>query len=82
MHKTLAALSLVVALAVAQDAFAFGGGGKKGGSGGGSVAGGDFTGSSSIAAVSLPNRPVSTPEPFAALAVGLGLVGARFLRRK
>ena len=82
MHKALVALSLVAVLAFAQDAFAFGGGGKKGGSGGGSVAGAGFTGSSSIAAVSLPNGPVSTPEPFAALAVGLGLVGARFLRRK
>jgi hypothetical protein len=81
MHKTIAALSLVAALAVASDAFAFGGGGKKGGGGGGGggiIAGGGGGVGSAVAASSMP---VSTPEPFAALAVGLGLVGARLLRR-
>ncbi|MBI2204498.1 MAG: hypothetical protein HYU41_11675 [Candidatus Rokubacteria bacterium] len=81
MHKTIAALSLIAALAVASDAFAFGGGGGKKGGGGGFVAGGGGGVGGSIAAVTTPT-PVSTPEPFAALAVGLGLVGARLLRRR
>jgi len=82
MHiKTLAVLSLVTVLATAPSAFAFGGGGKNRGgaaSGGGSIA--------SVAAMSGGGGggggPVSAPEPFAGLAVGLGLLGARLLRRR
>jgi hypothetical protein len=82
MHiKTvLAVLGLVTVLATAPDAFAFGGGGKRGG-GGGAAASGISGGSvASISAVTAP--PVSAAEPFAGLAVGLGLLGARLLRRR
>jgi hypothetical protein len=83
--KALAVLSVVAVLAMAPSAFAFGGGGKKhgGSAGGGSVTG--FSGGSSVASVSgavVTPGPVSAPEPFAGLAVGLGLLGARLLRRR
>ena len=81
MHiKTLAALSLVTVLATAPSAFAFGGGGKHHG---GSAAGGAGISGGSVASVAaMQSGPVSAPEPFAGLAVGLGLLGARLLRRR
>ena len=84
MHiKTLAALTVVTVLVAAPSAFAFGGGGKRGGgsAGGGSISGGSVA---SIAAVQNGGggSPVSAPEPLAGLAVGLGLIGARLLRRR
>jgi len=83
MHiKTLAALTVVTVLVAAPSAFAFGGGGKRGGgsAGGGSISGGSVA---SIAAVQNGGGgPVSAPEPLAGLAVGLGLIGARLLRRR
>lgn len=74
MRKALVALSFVALLAGASDAFAFGGGG---GRGGGVASGG---GGASSAAVTTPQ--VRASEPIAALLVGLGLVGARLLRRR
>jgi hypothetical protein len=79
IKMVLAVLGLVTVLATAPDAFAFGGGGKKGGGGGGSAAG---VSGGSVATVAAVAAPVSAPEPFAGLAVGLGLLGARLLRRK
>ena len=78
IKTVLAVLGLVTVLATAPDAFAFGGGGKRGG--GGSPAAGVSGGSFSAASVTMP--PVSAAEPFAGLAVGLGLLGARLLRRR
>ena len=77
--KALAVLSLVAVLATAPNAFAFGGGGKRGG--GGSTAGVSGGSIASVAAAT-SNGPVSAAEPFAGLAVGLGLLGARLLRRR
>ena len=81
MIKGLAILGLVAMLATASDAFAFGGGGSK--------SSGFAAGSAStVSAASSGNHggggggPVTAPEPLAGLAVGLGLLGARFLRRK
>jgi hypothetical protein len=75
--KTLAAVGLILAVAAA-PAYAFGG--KRGGGNDGGVAL-----SSSFASSGAPadDGPVtSASEPLTALAVGLGLLGARFLRRR
>lgn len=78
IKTVLAVLGLVTVLATAPDAFAFGGGGGK--KGGGASAGGVSGGS--VASVAAVTAPVSAAEPFAGLAVGLGLLGARLLRRR
>lgn len=77
--KTIAAVGLIVAVSAA-PAYAFGG--KRGG-------GDDSAGvalSGSFASSGAPDNgggPVtSASEPLAALAVGLGLLGARILRRR
>lgn len=77
--KTIAAIGLIVAVSAA-PAYAFGG--KRGG-GDSAAAGvsGSFAGQSSPGSEN--GGPVtSASEPLAALAVGLGLLGARFLRRR
>ena len=76
--KVLAVLGLVAILATASDAFAFGG--SKGG--GGSAAGGSVSLASAAGGGHGNPGPITAPEPLAGLAVGLGLVGARLLRRK
>lgn len=78
--KTIAAIGLIVAVSAA-PAYAFGG--KRGG---GDSAAAGVAGSFSAAAAQgseTGGSPVtSASEPLAALAVGLGLLGARFLRRR
>ena len=73
--KTLAAVGLIVAVSAA-PAYAWGG--KRGGGDGGVLATGTFR---TVGGPNTGNSPVSASEPLAALAVGLGLLGARFLRR-
>jgi hypothetical protein len=85
----LATVALVLALAPA--AFALGGGGGRS-SFSGRYSGGSFSGTvneaGSAPGSSAPNGGgsgnvwVSASEPLAALAVGLGLLGARYLRRR
>ena len=76
--KTIAAIGLIVAVSAA-PAFAWGG--KRGGN---DSAGAGISGS--FASTTAPDNggaPVtSASEPLAALAVGLGLLGARLLRRR
>jgi hypothetical protein len=88
--KIIAAVGLVTALSAA-PAFAFGGGGghkdaSVAFSGGGAVAGafegGTFTGQCTPGGSCTGTVVASTSEPLALLAVGLGLLGARFLRRR
>jgi len=75
--KTLAAVGLIVAVSAA-PAYAWGG--KRGGSDGGVFATGTFR---TVGAPNTGNGPVtSASEPLTALAVGLGLLGAGFLRRR
>jgi hypothetical protein len=74
--KTLAAAGLIVAVAAA-PAYAFGG--KRGGANDGGVA---LSSSFSRSGGPADGKPVSASEPLTALAVGLGLLGARFLRRR
>jgi hypothetical protein len=89
--KLIAFATLASVLAFAPAALAFGGGGGGGNNGGGAFSGsfvsggesgtfqgtvdgsGNFSGSIS---------GVTASEPLAALAVGLGLLGARYLRRR
>jgi MYXO-CTERM domain-containing protein len=86
MHvKAIATLSLAAVLVTAPQAFAFwGGGSRHAGGSSGSVAG--LTSGTVVSGGSVNTGggtgPVSTPEPFAAAAVVLGLVGARLLRRR
>jgi hypothetical protein len=88
--KAIAALSLAAVLTTAPQAFAFWGGGShhSADSGGsfssvtGLASGGSTVSGGSGGAVSTGSATLSTPEPFAALAVGLGLVGARLLKRR
>ncbi len=93
MVKKIAFMTLVSALALAPQAFAFGGGGAgKGGNGPVSGKFGDFTysGTCNTGECSGMVQPgngtfdvrLGTPEPFAGLIVGLGLIGARYLRRR
>jgi hypothetical protein len=88
--KMIAAVGLVSAL-YAAPAFAFGGGGghkdasvafSPGGAVSGSFQGGTFTGQCSAGGECTGSVVASTSEPLALLAVGLGLLGARFLRRR
>ena len=78
MIKALAILGFVAMLATASDAFAFGGGKSKGGG----FAAGSVSTANATHGGGGGGGPVTAPEPLAGLAVGLGLLGARFLRRK
>ncbi len=87
---SLAVLSLVILLAAVPNADAWGGGGK--GAGGGAVAGtfsGTCKGNTCSGTVNTGNGSGSytgtftlASEPMSALLVGLGLLGARFIRRR
>ncbi|HEV8586741.1 MAG TPA: hypothetical protein VGT02_17365 [Methylomirabilota bacterium] len=88
--KMIAVVGLVSALA-ASPAFAFsGGGGHKDAqvsySGGGAVSGtfdgGTFSGQCDPSGSCTGSVTTATSEPLALFAVGLGLLGARFLRRR
>ena len=88
--KMIVAVGLVSAL-YAGPAFAWGGGGGhkdasvafgSGGAVSGSFEGGTFTGQCTPSGACTGNVVASTSEPLALLAVGLGLLGARFLRRR
>jgi hypothetical protein len=85
--KMFGVMAVAVALSAA-PAYAMGGGGGKGHgsfSGSGAVAGafdnGTFQGQCSAGSCS-GTYVYSASEPLAALPVGLGLLGARFLRRR
>ena len=85
--RMMAVMGLAIALSTA-PAYAMGGGGGKGSgsyTGGGAVSGsfdaGTFAGQCSEGTCS-GTYTYSASEPLAALAVGLGLLGARFLRRR
>lgn len=87
--KMLVAAGFISLVAVS-PAFAFGGGGGHkdasvsygpGGSVSGSFEGGTFTGACD-AGSSCTGSYAITSEPLALFAVGLGLLGARFLRRR
>jgi hypothetical protein len=85
----LATLATVLVIAPATMAFS-GGGGRRGGGGdfsasfvNGGQAGGAKGGSSTAAGNAAgASNGVTASEPLAALAVGLGLLGARYLRRR
>ena len=86
--KMIAVTGLIVGLSAA-PVFAWGGGGgtaKGAFNGSGAVAGsfdgGTFTGQCSSSGACTGTAVQSASEPLAALAVGLGLLGARFLRRR
>jgi hypothetical protein len=85
--KMIAVTGFVVALSAA-PAFALGGGGRGHGSfdGSGAVSGsfdgGTFTGQCANNGTCTGTFVQSASEPLAALAVGLGLLGAPFLRRR
>jgi hypothetical protein len=75
----IAVLALMLALS-ASPAFAFGGGG---GHHDAIASGGVTVASTSTAGGGTTSGPVAaTSEPLALFAVGLGLLGARFLRRR
>jgi hypothetical protein len=88
--KTIAALTLGTVLFVAPHAFALGDGKSRSGSGTVTINGTTVTGSAN----GIPFQgtcsngqctgtyTVAAAEPFAALALGLGLLGARYLRRR
>jgi hypothetical protein len=82
--KVMAFVGLAVALSTA-PAFAMGGGKGHGSFSNGAVAGsfdgGTFSGNCS-AGKCTGTYTTSAAEPLSALAVGLGLLGARFLRRR
>ncbi|HEV8641146.1 MAG TPA: hypothetical protein VGV13_08620 [Methylomirabilota bacterium] len=83
--KSIAVIAIAALLALAPQVFAFGGGGR--GHGGGAVAGTfDSSGASGIATnggqAGSGSAQVVTPEPLVGLLVGLGLLGARYLRRR
>jgi len=91
MIKRITFMTLISLLAIAPQAFAFSGGGK-GGNGPVSGTFGDhtFSGTCNAGECSGMIQPgngtfdvrLGTPEPFAGLIVGLGLLGARYLRRR
>lgn len=93
MHKLVAVLGFAVIVATAPQAYALGGGGGHRGAGGsvsgiasggnvsGNFNGGSFQGTYGNGSFS-GRYTLAAPEPLAALAVGLGLVGARLLRRR
>jgi len=79
----MAVIAIVALLALAPQVFAFGGGGR--GHGGGAVSGSfDSSGASGIATTGggSGSAQVATSEPLTGLFVGLGLLGARYLRRR
>lgn len=91
MSKKLAVLTIAAILVTAPSAFALGGGGKNGNTSGvyqgtsnSGVLSGQFDDGTYRGGYSNGyfggTYTVNTPEPFAALAVGLGLLGARLLR--
>lgn len=86
MRVTLIALATLAAvLTLAPGADAFGGGGRGRGGGDSGAFGTVSRGGSSSGAETGGNgsgKTFETSEPLAALAVGLGLLGARYLRRK
>jgi len=71
-------LGLALALS-ASPAFAFGGGGGHSAT---VASGGGVTSGGSVASDSTGGSVAVTSEPLALFAVGLGLLGARFLRRR
>ncbi len=90
MHfKSMAVLSAAAVFALAPQAFAMGGGGG-GASGSGTISGsGSFTGTvngrqvtGQITGNTFSGTILNSAEPISAFAVGLGLVGARLLRRR
>jgi hypothetical protein len=80
MRLTMIAVLGLVLVFSAAPAFAFGGGG--GHSAAVSAASGGVNGVSSKATGSTGTTVAATSEPLALFAVGLGLLGARFLRRR
>jgi len=91
--RRIAVITLVFVLAVAPQVFAWGGGGR-GAGGVGSGTGQAFSGRGGTGGASGMGGEdgswnhygyggrVQTPEPFAGLVIGLGLLGARYLRRR
>ncbi len=87
--KSMAVLSVAAVLALAPQAFAMGGGGG-GASGSGTISSnGSFSGTvngqhvtGQITGNTFSGSFVTGAEPLSAFAVGLGLVGARLLRRR
>jgi len=92
MIKQITFMTLISLLAIAPQAFAFSGGGGKGGNGpvSGTFGAHTFSGTCNNGECSGMIQPgngtfdvrLGTPEPFAGLIVGLGLLGARYLRRR
>ncbi len=90
--NSIAALALGTVLFIAPQAFAMGGGGHSGGGGGtfnfsGSVDNTHYTGSGTYngngsGGTFSGNYTVGAAEPLSAFALGLGLLGARYLRRR
>lgn len=89
--RLIALATLASVLAVAPAAMAFGGGGGRKGGGGGDFSASFVTGGqagatqgsgSAGANASGTSKAVTASEPLAALAVGLGLLGTRYLRRR
>jgi hypothetical protein len=85
----IALATLATVLVIAPAALGFGGGGGRRGGGGGdfsaSFVNGSQSGSGSGNAAGSAggaSRGLTAAEPLAALAVGLGLLGARYLRRR
>lgn len=90
MRVRLIALAVLASvLAFAPSAMAWGGGGGHKGGGGGdfsasfvSGGAGASQGSGGVGGNTSGRSGVTAAEPLAALAVGLGLLGARYLRRR
>jgi len=82
MIQRITFMTLISLLAIAPQAFAFSGGGK-GGNGpvSGTCNAGECSGMIQPGNGTFDVR-LGTPEPFAGLIVGLGLLGARYLRRR
>jgi hypothetical protein len=93
--KWMAVTTLAAVVALAPQAFAMGGGGGHhgGGGGGGAIAGSPVSGTFALTSASGTTVSGGTPmngttktlsaaEPVSAFAVGLGLIGARLLRRR
>ena len=79
MRKSIAAMALAALVLAAPEAFAFGGGGGGGGRGGG---GGGPALSGGGGGTTVGGGTVSASEPITALALGIGLLGAGYLRRR